>query len=571
MRLSSFLPFALLALATRGGATHLQLSGQLGSTSHDLERRTSMTGTLSQLGDSQNMVYLTNVTLNGAPFCIMIDTGRYVPFHNERLPLLIVPRRISSDLWVSSPVPGAVPQNYQAMLHVLLNGILLKAFNKHQAMLCPLSWILLDFLSSRSFLVSQIHTRFNHVSSSSTVEAPQGDAAAGADGLIGLGPSSGSDIRALGGSAAANPPLDRIFTTDTSVSPLIAILLQRSDDPEEPYPGDLAIGEVLTDHQDIFNQPRLPVTIAPLAGGQHWQTLLDVNGIIGPNGKPIQIKSQVTGAQTQNATVIFDTGFTLPQVPPYVAQALYGNIPGAVLTNLSAIGEIWVLPCDQEVKATFLFGGVEFPIHPLDLNFDGFDLQANGKSYCVGAFQPYSFDIVEQNEILFDMVLGMAFLRNSYMLINFGNLVNAATPSTDTAYIQLLPITNATQAAQDFANVRNGTGSATGDEIGKLFSSSSPSGSKSKSLMAPWLIGLIAGIGLLLILLITGIACCCRRRRIKNASVHDTVWVANPPSYRPIYEPSPQAAYDIHMAPGAPPGYTPAYVPEYKTAWDARY
>lgn len=72
----------------------------------------------------------------------------------------------------------------------------------------------------------------------------------------------------------------------------------------------------------------------------------------------------------------------------YVAQALYGEIPGAVLANLSSLGEIWVLPCDQEVNATFLFGGVEFPIHPLDLNFGGFDFQTNGKPYCVGGVSP---------------------------------------------------------------------------------------------------------------------------------------------------------------------------------------
>lgn len=133
--------------------------------------------------------------------------------------------------------------------------------------------------------------------------------------MIGLGPSSGSSVRELGESSAANPPLDRIFTSNSSLSPQIAILLQRSDDPDEPYPGDLAIGEVLTDYQDILNQPQLPVTIASLEGNQHWQTLLDVNGIVGPNGQPIQIETQVTGAQTKNATVIFDTGFTLPQVP----------------------------------------------------------------------------------------------------------------------------------------------------------------------------------------------------------------------------------------------------------------
>ena len=76
MVLSSLIPFVLLTLATRSDAAHLQLSGQLGPTSPNLQRRTPVTGTMSQLGDSQNMVYLANVTLNGQPFSVLIDTGR---------------------------------------------------------------------------------------------------------------------------------------------------------------------------------------------------------------------------------------------------------------------------------------------------------------------------------------------------------------------------------------------------------------------------------------------------------------------------------------------------------------
>ena len=76
MRFLSFLPLGVLALATAGNASH-RLSGRLGSTSPGgLERRSSMSGTLSQLSDSQNLVYSTNVTLNGASFSVLIDTGR---------------------------------------------------------------------------------------------------------------------------------------------------------------------------------------------------------------------------------------------------------------------------------------------------------------------------------------------------------------------------------------------------------------------------------------------------------------------------------------------------------------
>ncbi|KAH7885425.1 aspartic peptidase domain-containing protein [Phlebopus sp. FC_14] len=537
MRFQVLFPLCVLGVVGSCYATHIQLQGRTGSSSANVQRRSAMTGTIAQLGDSQNIPYTTNVTMNGASLSILIDTG-------------------SSDLFVSSQVPGAVSQNYQASVSY--------AAGSAQG----------DVMSAdMEFAGFSIQSQF-------FIEAPNADAATGADGLIGLGPSSGSSIRYNGNSSAANPPLDRIFTSNTSISPFIAILLQRSDDPEEPYPGDLSIGEVLSQYQDIYNAPKHPVTTVSLNGGQHWQILLDENGIIGPNGQPISIKTQVTGAQSNNATVVFDTGFTLPQVPPYVAEALYSDIPGSVLTNLSGIGEIWVLPCDQEVNATFLFGGVEFPIHPLDLNFDGFDLQANGEAYCVGAFQPYSFDIVEDGEVLFDMILGMAFLRNAYMLVNFGNLLNAATPSSSTAYIQLLPITNGAQAAQDFASVRQGgaSGDANGDELGSLFHSSSSSSSSSGTTyktnkLAPWIIGVIVGGAVLLILFVSCIWCCCFRRRNKHKTAPTTnVWTGyNARNYRPVNEPSPEAAYDVHMTPSAAPGYTPAYVPEYKTAWDSHH
>lgn len=70
---------------------------------------------------------------------------------------------------------------------------------------------------------------------------------------------------------------------------------------------------------------------------------------------------------------------TLTRHDSHIAEALYGNVPGASFTNIAGLGEIWALPCDQELNATFLFAGIEFPIHPLDLNFD------MGDNQCVGA------------------------------------------------------------------------------------------------------------------------------------------------------------------------------------------
>jgi hypothetical protein len=123
----------------------------------------------------------------------------------------------------------------------------------------------------------------------------------------------------IGQSAAADPPLDRIFRSNDSISNYLAVLLDRSDDPDEPYPGDLTIGEVLSGYEAVTSQPQLPVTSVMIPGNQHWMTLLDENGIIGPDGQPITIKTQVTNTSyPKNATVVFDTGFTFPQVPAYV-------------------------------------------------------------------------------------------------------------------------------------------------------------------------------------------------------------------------------------------------------------
>lgn len=149
-----------------------------------------------------------------------------------------------------------------------------------------------------------------------TVSATSAQGFSSTGGLIGLGPYSGSIVRILGHSAAADPPLDRIFRGNDTISNFLAVLLDRSDDPEEPYPGDLNIGEVLPGYEGVSSQPKLPVTSVMVPGNQHWMTLLDENGIIGPDGQPITIKTQVTNTSyPNNATVVFDTGFTLPQVP----------------------------------------------------------------------------------------------------------------------------------------------------------------------------------------------------------------------------------------------------------------
>ena len=153
-----------------------------------------------------------------------------------------------------------------------------------------------------------------------TVEVtPSSDAPEGL-GLVGLGPRFGSEVLAALNSSAGDPPIDRIFRQDTSVPNFITVLLSRPDDTRETYTGELTISEVLPEFQNVSNQPKVPVSVlqSSLLPDQHFSVLLDSDGIIGPDGNAIKTTSTAIYAPSHNPSqlqVIFDTGFSLPQLP----------------------------------------------------------------------------------------------------------------------------------------------------------------------------------------------------------------------------------------------------------------
>lgn len=127
--------------------------------------------------------------------------------------------------------------------------------------------------------------------------------------------------------------------------------------------------------------------------------------------------------------------YTLTLQSRSVVDAIYKDVKGAQWRNDSDVGPIYVLPCDQEINITFFFGGQPFPVHPLDTNMDGSQLNLvddNNKPICIGAvrtasvsflayhvnlplqFQPVSFDASfgTGEAPVFDMILGMAWRKS---------------------------------------------------------------------------------------------------------------------------------------------------------------
>ena len=92
-----------------------------------------------------------------------------------------------------------------------------------------------------------------------------------------------------------------------------------------------------------------------------------------------------------------------------MADAFYGRVPGAALTNVTGLGEVYTLPCDVELNVTFKFGNVSYHVHPLDTSMDLANTDSLGNPVCIGSFQPIQ-DGAQSST--YDMILGMAFCES---------------------------------------------------------------------------------------------------------------------------------------------------------------
>jgi len=379
-----------------------------------LSRRASIStaGGSESLNDLSNTQYLANITVGGAQFQVIVDTG-------------------SADLWVFGNPKTTHSLNASASIQYAVGnaqGIINTA---------PV-----EFLGNN--ITDQAYLLVNDTSSFSSSLTAEG-----ISGLIGLGPGSGSVIKSTIGNSSADPVLDRIFSQNASDSNFITFLLQRNGDPTQPTPGELTISEIVKGLENVTSQTKVPAEVLETDSliNQHWTIQLDPNGLIGPDGKVIK-KSSIVPHNHGRLYGVLDSGFTLPQVPRSVSDAIYGRVRGA---NYSVEKNQWTFPCEQELNISISVGGVKYPVHPLDTSSKdlGFT-DANGQFVCVGTFQPITsaFSLAGQ----FDLILGMAFLRNAYTLMNFGNFVDGGFNSTP--YVQLLSTTDPAQAHQDFVSSR---------------------------------------------------------------------------------------------------------------------
>ncbi|CAA7262972.1 unnamed protein product [Cyclocybe aegerita] len=406
-------------------AVSIQFHGIKGALSNSPRRLVTRAPGGLTLNNTADLSYYADIVLGNQTFQVLIDTG-------------------SSDLWVAGVVGQSNDTGLNASINYAANSV------SGPIKQAPLSFA--DHL----------------VPDQAFLEIPPDNKNPAGVGILGLGPSSGSFISKKVGTLPGAPVLDRIFHQNRTTPNFFTVLLGRDKDPTDAFSGSITVGELLPEYQGIVNEPHLAITQVPdeKSDDQHLQILLDQDGIIGPDGKTISLVSVVEQTRDKRqATVVLDCGFTLPQLPRSAVDAIYSRFHGAEYTQIAGVGGAWVLPCVQEVNVTFKFAGKLYPMHPLDMSmeFSTIGLQdlltSDGERACIGTFQPFTYDRgLSPN---YDMVLGMAFMRNVYSLFDYGDFIEGSTALED-PYIQLLSITNMTEAHQDFVTVRLGGIDTTG-------------------------------------------------------------------------------------------------------------
>jgi len=314
-----------------------------------LSFQTRDTGSGIPLNNIADLSYYVQITLGGQAFSVLVDTG-------------------SSDLWVAGSVVASEDTGIDSSISYAAGNVngSIKTGTLEFAGYTILNQV---FLEVKPNAVNKIGS-----------------------GIIGLGPTTGSflylDLQSLAGEAVLN----HIFMQNLTTPNYFTILLGREHDIEPNPSGSLTIG--LSNH----------------AGDHHIQVLLDEDGIISPNGQRIPLTTEVSGTiNKKQATVLIDCGFSLPQVPQSVSDAIYSLYYGAEFINIPSLGATWIVPCDQEINMTLIFGRTPYPIHPLDMTIEpgvfGLDniVNSEGKNSCIGTFQPFTYR--RSNPISYDMIL----------------------------------------------------------------------------------------------------------------------------------------------------------------------
>ncbi|KIR40318.1 endopeptidase [Cryptococcus deuterogattii 99/473] len=142
--------------------------------------------------------------------------------------------------------------------------------------------------------------------------------------------------------------------------------------------------------------------------------------------KPVDVSKGLLSSNSPSCAI--DTGTTLIGVPTDMAAAIYAQIPGSSKVPTLVIGQegYYQYPCDTVVNVKLKFGGVEYGISNMDMNFGTFT--DDGK-ICIGSF--FAIDVSSKSPI--QWIIGAAFLKNVYTSFRYEPTAIGFAPLTSNA------------------------------------------------------------------------------------------------------------------------------------------
>ncbi|KAF5330098.1 hypothetical protein D9758_018669 [Tetrapyrgos nigripes] len=170
-------------------------------------------GNITPLTNTADVSYYANLTLNGQSFLCLIDTG-------------------SSDLWVAGSVSNAKDTGKSAGVTYAI-----------------------DSVEGEIKTADLVFSGYS-ISDQAYIEVRPSDQNPEGKGLIGLGPNTGSNVYQVLNNDGDHAVANRIFLQNTSTPNFISINLGRIEDPDDPFPGNITIGEVLPGLDSVLSQPK---------------------------------------------------------------------------------------------------------------------------------------------------------------------------------------------------------------------------------------------------------------------------------------------------------------------------
>ncbi|GHJ86306.1 hypothetical protein NliqN6_2708 [Naganishia liquefaciens] len=274
-------------------------------------------------------------------------------------------------------------------------------------------------------------------------------------GVLGLAlPGNSVILNQLGGSTSGEPDgapyLDNLFGSGVNAPQgrYFTLSLERVGDSRTK--SSLGIG--------MFDDTLCPVPCIPnyssivtsSVGPLYWRIPLQgITAYTWPSGQvplantstttTIKLPSSSTTGQSYPVAVMDSGGYQVLMGDQSLVDSIYDVFGGSQGSDGN-----YYLRCDMPLSLAFTFNGKQYPAHPLDMS----DYSPTDTSHktCVGMIQ-YASGLTAG-----DVILGAAYLKNVYSIYTYPS--SSESTSSWLPMVGQLSLTNATEAAQEFYDVR---------------------------------------------------------------------------------------------------------------------